>query len=177
MRSRFHTCCRDFGVSKFTFSNTPSERSLFSIKNIFCLLVILLLFGGCQKEKDFADFDFSKIEIGSSSTELMRSTEGGKTSVTVNIVVASKLNGNSEQDLMTARADAKTLANRAMFQSVFRDITGSRKESKTALTSEEFNFQSGESVFSPALLYEKKIIEENKLIQIYGWRADVNKKI
>ena len=138
---------------------------------------MLLFFGSCQKEKDFADSDFSKFEIGSSSTDLMQSTEGEKTSVRVNIVVASKLNGNSEQDLKAARADAKTLANRAMFQSVFRDITGSRQESKVAFSSEDFNVQSGEGVFSPALLHEKKIIEENKLIQIYSWKADVSKKI
>jgi hypothetical protein len=144
------------------------------MRKITYLSAMLLLFGGCQKEKYFADSDFSKIEIGSSSTELMQSAEAGKTSVTVNIVVASKLNGNSEQDLKAARAEAKTLANRAMFQSVFRDLTGSRKESKVALSSEDFNAQSGEGVFSPALLNEKKIIEENKLIQIYSWKADVS---
>lgn len=144
------------------------------MKNTFLILSLAFLLGGCHKNTAFSEADIAKIEIGSAMTIFSQESGGGKLQATANIAVAAKFNGQSEEELHSARIQAKKMANQSMAKLVISELTGNRKNPPSLLL-EDFTGPFRDGIFTPVFLREEQMPKQNKLVQIYEWKLEVTR--
>ena len=144
------------------------------MKNTFLIFALAFLLGGCHKNTAFSEADIAKIEIGSAMTSFSQESGGGKLQATANIAVAAKFNGESEEELHSARIQAKKIANQSMAKLVISELTGNR-ENPPSLLLEDFTGPFRDGIFTPVFLREEQLPKQNKLVQIYEWKLEVTR--
>ena len=142
------------------------------MKNSFLILVLIFLLVGCDKHTTFTDADIAKIEIGSAMTSFSQESGGGKLQATANIAVAAKFTGESEEELHSARIQARKIANQSMARLVISELTGKRKNSPS-LPLEDFTGPFQDGIFTPVFLREEQMPKQNKIVQFYEWNLEV----